>query len=155
MLHDLFTSMHAAAGVVAFACGCAAMWRRSAFPAYFASLVAMVAFMVAAVAVDWAGLTAAPRTIFLALVALGGYLLVRADLARRELAGGADARSPRVVDHIGFTLVALFDGFAVVAVVTRGGPGWLAAVVGVVGVAVGHLTLRRVKRRGALDQVRA
>ncbi|MGI8576787.1 MAG: hypothetical protein ACR2KG_02490 [Nocardioidaceae bacterium] len=67
-----------------------------------------------------------------------------------KLRDSPSPRSGRYLDHLGFTLIALFDGFAIIAVLTAGGPGWLAAAVGVAGVAAGHVTIRRLKARLAL-----
>jgi hypothetical protein len=81
------------------------------------------------------------------LTALGGYLIWRAVQARRLLPVGPARPSARYLDHLGFTLVALFDGFAIIAVLTAGGPAWLAVVVGVLGAAAGHVAISRLKAR--------
>ncbi len=150
MVHAVLIGLHAAAGVVAFVAGGVAVSRcRSApgFAVYYAGLVGLAVFLAAAVGLDWPGLGAAARAGFAALTVLAGYLVWRAERARQLLAAHPGARTSRYVDHVGFTLVALFDGFAVIAVVVNGGPGWAAAVVGVAGVLTGHLAIRRLKHR--------
>ncbi len=147
MVHDVLIAAHAAAGVIAFAAGCAAISRRSAFAVYFASLVALVVFLAAVLGVDWPRLDGPSRSLYAVLTMLGGYLIWRAVQARRLLPTGSAHRSGRYLDHLGFTLVALFDGFAIIAVLTAGGPGWLAASIGVLGVGVGHVAIRRLKAR--------
>lgn len=52
--------------------------------------------------------------------------------------------SSRFLDFVGFTLISLFDGFVIVAVLTRGGPVWLAVAAGVLGVVVGRAAMHRV-----------
>jgi hypothetical protein len=42
------------------------------------------------------------------------------------------------IDHMGFTLIALFEGFIIVAAIVLGAPGWLTAGVAILGVIVGN-----------------
>jgi hypothetical protein len=152
MARNLVITLHAAAGVIAFGAGCDAVVRRRWFRAFFWSLVAMVGFLLVAIALDWPALDPATRTLFVALLGLGGWMIWRATQARRILRMAPDVdneRSRRYIRHIGFNLVALFDGFVVVTVFNGGVPGWAAAVVGS-GVAVaGHLTIGDLERRHA------
>jgi hypothetical protein len=61
----------------------------------------------------------------------------------------ASEGSRSYIRHIGFNLVALFDGFVVVSAFNGGVPGWVAAVIGA-GVAVaGHLAIGELERRHA------
>ena len=152
MLHTVLIGGHAIAGIVAFVAGCLAVRRTTAFPVYLASLTAMLAFVIGAVIVAWTGLGTAPRIVFAALIALGAYMLLRAMQARAVLRGGGASDSARYLDHVGFTLVALFDGFAIVAVLTAGGPGWLAVLTGVVGILVGHAVIVRLKAKAAAPE---
>ena len=56
----------------------------------------------------------------------------RSFLAVRSRPPAGEAPSGRYLDHLGFTLISLADGFAVVTVFRAGAPTWV-----VVGVAVG------------------
>jgi hypothetical protein len=152
VLHTVLIACHAGAGTIAFAAGCVAVTRRTAFGVYFAAPVAVVVFLAVAVGLDWPRLGVGPRVLFAVLTALGGYVLWRGERARRLLGAGTTRQRTRYLDHIGFTLVALFDGFAIIAVITAGGPGWLAAVLGVTGVVVGHLAIRYLKGRLGPEQ---
>jgi hypothetical protein len=148
VVHTVLISLHAVAGVVAFAAGVVVISRRRSMPVfavYYAGLVGLAVFLAAAVGLDWSGLGGAVRAGFAALTVLAGVLIWQADRARRLFAAQPDRRTARYLDHVGFTLVALFDGFAIIAVVVNGGPGWAAALVGVAGVAIGHHTIRRLK----------
>lgn len=152
MLHTLLIAGHSTFGVIAFIAGCVAVSRRSALPLYCAALTAMVVLVIAAVVADWSALDVQSRIVFTALTGLGCYLVWRAARACRltagEPAGGGLARHrERYLDDVGFTLVALFEGFAIVAVLESGGPGWLAAAVGLAGLAAGHTTINWLKRR--------
>jgi len=42
-----------------------------------------------------------------------------------------------VIDHIGFNLISLFDGFSIVSSLDLQAPGWLVAVIAVGAVALG------------------
>jgi hypothetical protein len=43
--------------------------------------------------------------------------------------------------HVGFTLVALWEGFVVVLAIDLGAPGWLVAVLAALGLVVGNRAL--------------
>lgn len=63
-------------------------------------------------------------------------------------------RSPAVapgdyIEDVGFTLITLFDGFVIIGALDLGSPVWLVVIVGVLGVLVGRLGIRRVKERAA------
>lgn len=145
MIHTFFISLHAAAGLVAFVAGCLAVTRRSWFPVYFWSLVGLVLFLVVALAADFAELDALARIIFVALLGLAAVMIWSAVQAQRILRGHAGRPTARYLDHLGFTLVALFVGFVVIAMLDLGAPGWLAAAIGALGAVAGHLALRRLK----------
>ncbi len=147
MVHTVLIAAHAAAGLAAFAAGCLALARRSYFTVYLWSLVSLVVFLAAAVAVDWSGLDTASRTLFAALAALGGYMIWRAVQARQLQQVTSLQHRGRHIDHIGFTLVALFDGFVIILALDLGAPAWLAIVIALAGIAAGHTTLGRLKRQ--------
>jgi hypothetical protein len=152
MLHTVLITLHAVAGVVAFVAGCVALRNGTLFATYLWSLVATILLVALAVAEEWGSLDGAARVLFVAFVALGGLMVWRAARARRTRpAPGQGPPSDRYLDHVGFTLVALFDAFLVVAVLNLGAPGWLVATTGV-GIAVaGHFVLRAVKAGYALS----
>ena len=147
MWHSALITLHALSGLLAFVAGCLALLRRSYLDTYFYSLVACIAFLVAVVAVDWAGLEAASRALFAALSALGALIVWRGAQARRIAASSRTQRSARELDHLGFTLVALLDAFVVIGALDLGAPGWLLGVVAVAVAAIGHVWITRLKRR--------
>jgi hypothetical protein len=81
--------LHATAALVCFAAGvlclCAAPETSGRIRLYFWSLLAMLAFVVAAIAVDWRDLDTAVRVTFVGLVGLGLYVAWRAIQARARL----------------------------------------------------------------------
>lgn len=147
MVHTTLITLHAGTGLLAFVAGCLAIQRRTHLDTYVWSLAACIAFVVAAVAVDWSGLDAASRALFAALSALGAFVVWRGAQARRIAASSRAQRSTRELDHLGFTLVALLDAFVVIAALDLGAPGLLVVVVAVAVAAMGHLWITRLKRR--------
>jgi uncharacterized membrane protein len=149
MIHTVLIAAHAAAGLIAFTAGYLALTRRSAFTVYFWSLIVLVVFLAAVLALDWPGLDTTSHAVFTALLVLGGYMIWRATQARRLQHTTSPQQQARRIDHIGFTLIALFDGFVIITALDLGAPPWLAAVVGVAGIAAGHTTLGRLKHQPA------
>ena len=149
MVHTLLISLHAASGLVAFAAGCLAIRRRSWFPVYLWSLVSLLVCLVLAVAIDWPGLDPVARILFSVFLAFGGVMAWQALEARRRLPQPHAVPSAAYLDHLGFTLVALFDGFLVILALDLSGTAWMAAVTGGLGAVGGHLALRAVKARTA------
>lgn len=147
MLHILVISLHAASGLVAFAAGCLAIRRRRFFPVYLWSLASLLVLLVLAVAADWPQLDPVARILFSVFVAFGGVMAWQALEARRRLPEPNEPPTAAYLDHLGFTLVALFDGFVVILALDLGGTAWMAAVVGGLGAVAGHLALRAVKGR--------
>ncbi|HEV2778613.1 MAG TPA: hypothetical protein VGX25_04360 [Actinophytocola sp.] len=137
MWHTVLITVHAVAGVVAFVAGCLALRRDTAFPTYLWALVTTMVFLALAIAQEWGSIDWPARALFLAFLGLGGVMLWRADRARRI----RDAGSPSYVGHIGFTLVALFDAFVVVAVLNAGAPVWAVVAAGVLIAVAGHFVL--------------
>lgn len=148
-MHPALITIHAGAGLVALFAGAAALRRRAAFAWYFWSLVACIGFLAAVVAYDWSTLDGSTRALFAALVALGVVMLGRGAHARVLLDAAPGPPSARFAQHVGFTLVALFDAFLVIAVLDLGVPTWAVVAAGVVGAIAGHFAVRRVSPAAA------
>ena len=125
---------------------CRARW----FAVYYWSLILMLAFLVLAVAVDWHGRQPGTHAIVGTLIALGGFMVWRAEQARRV----RGSSSPRFIEHLGFTLVGLIDAFVVVTVFNLDAPPWLVIAVGVTIALAGHTAIGAVaaSRRAATAQ---
>jgi hypothetical protein len=52
-----------------------------------------------------------------------------------------------MIELVGFTLIALFDGFVIVTAIDAGAPGWLVGVVAVAGVLFGRRLVALAHRR--------
>lgn len=141
MWHTILIALHAIAGTVALLAGGVAHRGRVLFDVYLWSLVACIGLLVAAVAVleGWARSEGGTRLLFGAFAVLGGVMIALAASARRL------EPSPAYVDRVGFTLVALFDAFIVIAVLNLGAPIALVVGSGVVVAIAGHFVLRAAK----------
>ena len=146
-MYAALIGLHAAAGVVAVGAGLRLLGTGSGFGLYFGSLLACIAFVAGAVALDWGGLDAGTRVLYAGLLALGCYMIFRAGRAGTRVAAGTGTRSIAYVDDVGFTIVALLDAFLVITVLDLGASGYVAAGVALLGAAIGHRTLEAYKRR--------
>ncbi|MFF4795375.1 hypothetical protein ACFY2M_37940 [Streptomyces sp. NPDC001276] len=145
MWHTGLVALHALAGVAALASGFVAARTGRLFDVYLWSLAGMAIFLAAAVAIAWAQVDLGARVLFVVFLVLAGFLVWLAARARHIRPRGADRPSRRYLDHVGFTLVALLDAFAVIVVLDLGAPIWLVVATGVVIAFAGHLALRRAK----------
>ncbi len=147
-MHSLLIALHAGTGVIAMLTGGVALFRGGRlFHTYLGSLAATTLFLALAVAAEWSVLDAGSRVLFTAFTVLAVVMVVRGVLARR-----LPPRSPAYLEHVGFTLIALFDAFVVIAVLNAGAPVWLVVVSGVLIAVAGHFALRATKRALAGEQ---
>ena len=157
MLHTILILGHALAGLVALVLGCVVLRppptpRSFRFRIYLFSLVMMFLLVVGVVAVDWMMLGMSQRVTFVLLLLLGGYMVLRGVQGHRTLERRGPGWRDRYVDHVGFTLISLFDGFAVVGAIDLGAPLPIVLVVGALGVGTGILAINRVKKQLSDDQ---
>lgn len=146
MLHTVAIVIHASTGALAFAVGLLALQRARWFRTYLVFLWAMALSLVVAVVDEWGALGMATRVIFTGLIVLAAAMLVRAELARRNRPDQSGGPSARYVEHLGFTLVSLFDAFVVVSVLNAGAPGAVVALAGVLVGVAGHFAIGAARR---------
>jgi len=153
-MHQAAIIVHTISGIICFAAGCVLLSRLDArarqrpwLAAYGAGLIGLVVFMGVAIASHWSRLATARQAAYLGLSALAAYMVRRGWGAWRAWRTADPGWRRRFVDHVGFTLISLFDGFAIVLAIDLGAPGWLVAAVGAAGIAAGLLAVGRVRRR--------
>ena len=98
--------------------------------AFLVLLILMEVFLVIAILSHVTSLPGITQIIFGGLAILGLYMIWRAIQAvsvLRQPHGNQGA----VIDHIGFNLISLFDGFAIISAIDLHAPGWLIAIVAV------------------------
>ena len=146
-MNTFFVSVHAVAATVAFAAGLAAVPAGRLVRLHLVAVALMAGALLPAVLVDWARTPAGARAAFGALGVLATVVVLRAALAvrgRPQLTGGPTAG---YLGHLGFTLIALADGFVVVAAIRAALPGAAVALLALGVVVVGHVGLGVLQRR--------
>lgn len=147
MLHTALITVHASAGVIALVAGSISIRRRGFLPVYFWSLVVCMVSLATAVAYDWNSLTVALRAVFAALAGLGVFVIWQGAQARRLAPAEPSRPSGRYLDHLGFTLVALFDAFLVITVLDLGTPLWAVVATAIAIAIAGNRAVAAVKVR--------
>jgi hypothetical protein len=155
-LHEIMIILHATAAVLCFAFGVLTLFPRrprhsrlNLFNYYFILLIAMIVFLAGAILAHVNQPDAMPRGIFAGLFVLSLYMLLRGFWARTALFSQRDDWMTGYIDHIGFTLIALFEGFVIVAGIDLGAPVWLTAAVAVLGVIAGNRVLHNLQTRAS------
>jgi len=108
-------------------------------------LMLMAVFLVIAILLHVTSLPTMKLLIFGGLVILVVYMIWRAVQAVTVLTKQQQEDQLKVIDHVGFVLISLFDGFAIVSALDLHAPGWLVAAVAVcaVGVGIAAITIRK------------
>jgi hypothetical protein len=143
----MLITVHAVAATIAFGAGILSAPAGRFLAVYRGAMAVMLAALVPAVLVDWATTDPTARIVFTGLIGLAAVMVVRAELAARRPPAHTGGPTAGYLEHIGFTLISLADGFAVVALIRAGAPGWAVGALAVGVVVVGHLTLQAAKRR--------
>lgn len=152
-LHTSFIYLHAAAGVISFIAGVILITlnRQPASPVlfgvYFGFLAGLVAFLSGAMLVNWSEYTLIERVLFAGLFILSLFMLYRAQKASRMLKTRPNGWEEVYIEHIGFTLISLFEGFIIVTVINIGGPSWLVGVLAILGIVLGRRMIGSAKSR--------
>jgi hypothetical protein len=147
MANTVFITLHAVAATLAFGAGALSAASGRYLSVYRAAMAVMLAALVPAVLVDWTTTDATARLVFAGLIGLAVVMVIRAELAVRSAPPRTGGPTAAYLEHLGFTLISLADGFAVVAAIRWGAPGWAVGMLAVGVVVVGHLTLQAAKRR--------
>ena len=162
MVHLIMIVLHASAAALCFFFGALTLLphlshhSRLALSTYYvATLIAMIVFLAAAILAHVGQLEALQRGIFAGLFVLSVYMLFRGTRARSVLRAQHDDWWPIYVDHIGFTLISLFEGFIIVSGIDLGAPGWLTAGVAVLGVVVGNRVLHGLQTPSTQPQAKS
>ena len=150
MWNTVFVTVHATAATIAFVAGALSLRSGRFLSAFRVALAVMAAALVPAVLVDWGATDPAARVAFTGLMGLAAAMVVRAELAGRRPPTATGGPTAAYVDHVGFSLISLAVGFAVVSGIRLGLPGWLVAALGIGIVGAGRAAVARAARRSAL-----
>ena len=153
MLHIILITIHACVAIVSFIFGFIVLRppsKQGVSPLYRVFIIAlwlMVLSLIAVVCVDWIQLNMASRIVFGTLTLFAIYIGWRGWRASYQFRTRHGAWKKKYIDDIGFTLIALFDGFAIIFVLDLGAPVWAAVTTGVLAVFVGRFSLARFKKQ--------
>jgi len=151
-LHNILILLHAAAAAIGFFASCLLIFaptyisNQRLFGLYWWSLIGMMVLLIGAMFVYWNEYSDTERIVFPILLGLAMFMLYRAQNASRLLKARQNDWKPGYVEHIGFTLISLFEGFVIVTVLNAGSPGWLVALLAILGVLVGRWVIGLTQR---------
>ncbi|HJR81602.1 MAG TPA: hypothetical protein VJ821_16135 [Anaerolineales bacterium] len=152
-LHNILIILHAASATVSFFAGGILMFSRKytsnqmVFLVYWWTLVGMTVLLAGSILIYWTEYTGAERIIFPGLLILAIYMLYRARQASQLLQTQQNDWQQGYMEHIGFTLISLFEGFLIVSGLNAGLPGWLVAFLAILGVLGGRWSIGFAQRR--------
>ncbi|MGZ3715111.1 MAG: hypothetical protein ACXVA4_06820 [Ktedonobacterales bacterium] len=152
MLHTTAIVLHTTCAIAAFFVGLTLILQPTGrrqlqlARALVALLILMGVFLVTAILSHLTSLSTTTQLIFGGLVLLLVYMIWRAVQAVNVLTAPQPANRLSGIDHVGFVLISLFDGFAIVTALDLGAPGWLVGVIAVGAVVIGILGINARKR---------
>jgi Ca2+/Na+ antiporter len=150
-MHTFAIVVHATSAIAAFIIGVVLLFQSNTLRqlqlgrAFLVLLILMAVFLVIAILSHVTSLPTIKQLIFGGLVILVVYMIWRAVQAVTVLTKQQQEDQIKVIDHVGFVLISLFDGFAIVSALDLQAPGWLVAVVavGAVGVGIFGINVRK------------
>lgn len=154
-LHNVLIILHAVSATISFFTGSFLILSRKQlsnqwpFGIYLWTLIGMVILLASAILVYWREYSTFERIIFPGLFGLGIYMLYRARSANLLLKTQQSRWKDGYIEHIGFTLISLFEGFIIVGGLNSGFPGWMVALVAIPGVFIGRWGIGFAQRRVA------
>ena len=151
-LHDALIVLHSAFATISFFAGSFLMLSplsisgRRFFNWYWWALIGMVILLAGAILVYWTEYSGVERIVFPGLLILGFYMLYRARDAKSLMQNQNNDWRHDYLENIGFTLISLFEGFVIVSGLNSGLPGWLVALLAILGVLLGRWLIRLAQR---------
>jgi len=151
MLHTISIFVHAISAIAAFIVGTLMLFQHNVHRkqqlgrALLLFLILLEVFLLLAIISHWQSLQVITQVTFAGLAILGLYMIWRAVQALTILTKQNQEDQLKVIDHVGFVLISLFDGFAIVSAIDLQAPGWLVAViaVGAVGIGIYGINLQK------------
>lgn len=154
-IHDILITVHAFGGILAFITGAMVLAppvkqhanRHWIFNLFLVSIAILLAPLYLVISVDWQHLIFIEQAAFSGLGILGLYMAWRAIQAYHVLKTQLNEWQPEYIDHMGFNMIALFEGFIIVAMIDLGTSDWLVGIIAVVSLVVGIWGVNKVKSR--------
>jgi|SRR5690348_1013233 len=154
MPHTLLILAHAACGLIALVVGVVVLRPQAAhvtplFHVYVGALWLMVVFLVAVVALDWPTLDIGGQALFGALTLLALYVGWRGWRALQRLRNPVGNWRSGYIEDVGFTVIALFEGFIIISALDLGAPVWLVLIIAALGIVAGRYGIQRAQETAA------
>jgi hypothetical protein len=111
--------------------------------------MSLVLFLILVVALDWARLDLTGHALYGTLTLLALYIGWRGWQALQHLRSPMGSWRADDIDDVGFTLIALFDGFIIISALDLGAPVWLTLGVAALGILTGRYAVQRVQETAA------
>ncbi|MGH7203063.1 MAG: hypothetical protein ACREHC_01305 [Candidatus Levyibacteriota bacterium] len=152
-MYILAIVLHASSGVIAFVLGIVFLFQhnlekeRKLMKIILVCLVLLEVFLAGAIILHFDKLSVITRLTYGSLALLGLYMILRAVQGIRVLLKQTKENKLPIIDHIGFILISLFEGFSIVTAVDLKAPGWLIGVVAVGAVILGINYIKAQKRK--------
>lgn len=154
-LHSLFILLHTFTATLSFLAGCLLIFSPAyatnprLFGIYLWSLIGMTVLLAGAIVLNWNEYSDIEQIVFPGLLGLALFMVFRGWGAGLVLGVRPKDWKLGYIEHIGFTLISFFEGFIIVSGLNAGLPGWLVAIVAVLGLLGGRWVIAQAKRRTA------
>ena len=154
-LHNVLIVLHTIMATVSFFAGCLLIFspkyatNETVFNLYLWPLIGMGLLLAGAIFVYWSEYTDTERIVFPGLLGLAFFMIFRGWGASLVLHTQPKNWKLGYIEHVGFTLISLFEGFVIVSGLNAGLPGWLVAIVAILGLLGGRWVLAYAKRIAA------
>ena len=154
-IHGALIVLHSITATIAFFAGCLLIYSRTyatnqvIFRIFLWSLIGMAVLLAGAIFVYWQEYTAVEQIIFPGLLGLSLFMVFRGWGAGLVLGARQKNWKPGYIEHLGFTLISLFEGFIIVSGLNSGFPGWLVGLVAILGLFAGRWGIGWLKHRNA------
>jgi hypothetical protein len=147
-LHVSLIVAHAVCGITALGTGIVLLrptagTRSLLFRVYLGALWLMVLFLIAAVALDWPALARGSQVLYSLLLLLALYVGWRGWSALQHLRTRAGDWHVGYIEDVGFTVIALFDGFVIISALDLDAPLWLVLVIAALGILSGRFGVQQ------------
>lgn len=145
--------LHALAGLVAFVAGYllvsagSPVKKRWLLWVYLIAMTSLTIFLFGALVSHWTQIGVTQQIVFGGLTLLGFYVVWCAYQAWRLLNKRPAGWHNQFIDAVGFTLIALFDGFVIVGLIDVSVPTVIVVALGIGAIIVGRVGLERIKKR--------
>jgi hypothetical protein len=145
--------LHSAAGVICFFAAVMLLVRlrnhgsmTAWWWVYLLSISFLFIYTITAVASHWGELSDPERYAFPALILLALYMLFRAWQSFMEWYVPHEGWRQRLINHVGFNLISLFEGLLIVGAIDLRFPAPVVGLLALLGIVAGSMVVGRVKQ---------